>query len=200
MRTLPARGRGPSRRPAQYSAYESKFVSPNGALACDTTGTISLLNGIAPGTAVNERLGRIVVLDKLKLLIQDQVTPATGVDQFHRLLVVADKQPNGAALAITDVLDSVSTVAMPNLANRARFRILYDDLHQLNATGEPFSQRTYSLSIPLNLRVVYNAGVAGTVADIATNSLYFITIGSVAAGATAGSTTYQSRTSFHNGV
>ena len=34
----------------------------------------------------------------------------------------------------------------------------------------------------------YNAGVAGTIADIATNSLYLITIGQQNAGLTAGIT------------
>jgi hypothetical protein len=168
------------------------------AQACDTTGALNLLNGVVPGTAVNERLGRAIELESLELHLQDTVTGGTGVDQFHRILIVADRQPNGAALAITDVLDSVSVVSPINLANRARFTILWDEFHHLNATAEAGSQKAFYLSKSMkNLRVIFNSGVAGTIADIATNSVYILTIGSVGAGATAGSCTYRARIYYH---
>jgi hypothetical protein len=179
---------------------DQKASTPNSSLAVNTTGAVFLLDGFVPGTAIDQRLGRTVTLDCLEALIQDQVTSGTGVDQYHRILFVYDKQPNGAAFVITDVLDTTNTVSFPNLANRARFDILYDDLHHLNASAEPGSERTYSIRIPLNRRVIFNAGTAGTVADIVTGSLYILVLGNVAAGSTAGTLDIMARLFFHNSL
>ena len=132
----------------------------------------------------------------MELRVQNSVTSGTGVDQHHRFLLVLDSQTNGAAPAITDVLTSVSTLAYPNLNNRSRFRILLDKTVVLNASAEPFSHTFEKHFLPLNIAVTYNAGNTGTVADIATNSLYFIALGTQAAGATAGACTVASRVRF----
>jgi hypothetical protein len=185
----------------QLAQQDSKALSVSTTLACDGTGAVFLLNGIAPGYAIDQRLGRTIILDSISFRILDQVTPTTGLDQYHRILLVEDHQPNGAAPALTDILDSNSTVSMPNLANRARFRIIYDLLDKLNASTEPDSNKSFVVPrLPLNLRVVFNAGTAGTVADIVTNSLYLLVVGSLNAGVTAGFTTISSRIKFHNSI
>ena len=48
----------------------------------------------------------------------------------------------------------------------------------------------------LNHPVTFNAGDAGTVADITTGSLYFLVVGSEAAGATAGTVSGRVRVRF----
>ena len=115
----------------------------------------------------------------LSAILQFSVRTVTGIDQFHRYLIVRDKQANGGALAVTDVLDSVSVSAMLNLSNQHRFVILHDELVHLNAFAEPGSQVPFQRNFRVDSLVQYNSGTAGTVADIATNSLYFIFIGSV---------------------
>lgn len=177
-------------------APELKASDVNVSMAADTTGAILLLNGIDPGTALNQRIGRQILAKKLRLRLACVVTAATGADQTQRVMVVLDKQPNGVALAITDVLTSVGTTANYNLSNQARFKILFDRRVYLNATAEPFSAQLLDVSLGQKYVVQFNAGVAGTVADITTNSLYMITIGSNAAGATAGTVTGASRLRF----
>jgi len=149
-------------------------VSPN--TAADTGGAILLLNGIAPGTALNQRVGRQVLMTALKYHLYCNVTAATGIDQSHRLLIVRDKQANGAALAINDVIDGGST-SQYNLSNQARFEILMDKRYYLNASGEPGSGLVLDGTIRFNAVEQFNAGIAGTVADIATNSIYLIILG-----------------------
>jgi hypothetical protein len=115
---------------------------------------------------------------------------------MQRIVVVQDKQTNGAALAITDVFNAVQVNSLQNIYNAERFRILYDTRFMLNAYGEPISQRVVNFEIPLNVLTTYNTGNAGTVADINTNSLYLLVFGNVGAGATASTVTGNVRLSF----
>lgn len=175
------------------SAGELKSVDTASSLAVDTTGAILLLNGIALGDDINQRNGRQVTLRSITLRLQSAVTSGTGVDQQHRYLLVQDMQTNATALTIAQVLGSASTVAFPSLENRMRFKILLDEVLPLSASAESGSH-TYRVHYrPLNIVVTFNSGSAGTVADIVTNSLYFICMGTSAAGATAGTVVASAR-------
>lgn len=182
--------------PKYQSIAELKAVDGGATLTADTTGSIALINGIVPGVGFYQRIGRAVLLKKIRLNVTSTATTTTGIDQYQRLLVVLDHQSNAAALAITDVLTSANTIAFPNLINQKRFKILLDERFLLNAAAEPNSTRIWSFDKKVNVVVQFNEGTAGTVADIVTNSLYIISIGSVGAGATAGTQIYQSRVSF----
>jgi len=168
------------------STPEVKAVDTAMTINADTTGGVQLVDGLAPGSAVNQRIGRKVRLISAHMNWVLQVTPGTGVDQVQRCLVVMDHQTNGAALAITDVLTAVGTESLPNYSNTNRFTILLDRRFNLNATAEPGSRVVFDSNIPLHANVYFNTGTAGTVADIVKNSLYVIGLGSTAPGATAG--------------
>lgn len=176
---------------------ERKFVDVTQNVDANTTGGIQLLNGVVPGTAATQRIGRMIHLKALELYVLSKVTLTTGVDQFFRLLAVFDKQTNGAALAITDVLESVGTVSHRNLSYIDRFDILYDSTFHLNASAEPDSQKVTRVNIPLRGKITrYNTGTAGTVADITHGSLYFIVIGSEEPGVSDGNAAVVSRVIF----
>lgn len=125
----------------------------------------------------------------LSAILQYSVKAPTGIDQFHRYLIVRDKQANGGAPALTDVLTTVSVLAPLNVSYQHRFVILYDELVHLNASAEPGSQVPVKRQFIVDSLVQHNSGTAGTVTDIITNSLYFIFIGSVAPGTEDGSVT-----------
>jgi hypothetical protein len=179
-------------------SQESKFLTMYGGLSCDASGAILLLNGLHLGYAIDQRLGRSVLMDRIDMHLDSSVNASTGADQIQRILLVLDHQPNGAALTITDVLDSVNPISQPNLANRSRFVILHDDQFVLNASGEPYSQRVNSYHHMLNQKIVFNDGNAGDISDITTNSLYLITFSNVASGSASGSLSVGVRLSFHN--
>ncbi len=178
------------------SKPETKIIAVSSTMSSDTTGNIALLNGIQRGLDYHERLGRVIHMKSVTLKLFNYATAGTGVDQFQRVLVVLDKQSNGTALAIADVLTSAAVTSFDNLNYRERFVILHDSTIHCNATGEAGSQRFRKLTIGLGREVVFNSGNAGSVADIATNSLYLISIGSIAPGATAGSLQYATRVLF----
>lgn len=166
---------------------EWKFLDQSLTLNVDTTGTITLLNGLAPGTSASQRVGTKIAIRSLELRGRSTVASGAGIDQGCRFFFLLDKQSNGAAPAAGDFLAPATYLGMRNLANRKRFKILQDYFYPLSASGEDESARHFKVYIKFRrpLIVDYNAGTAGSIADIASNGLFLITLGSVAAGGTA---------------
>lgn len=167
---------------------EFKYIDTSGTWVNDTTGAVTLLNGCVPGDDAINREGRQITMRSLECKLTNFATATTGLDQFHRVLIVLDKQANGAAPAITDILVTNNVSAPRNLNNSKRFKILMDKRFYLNAAGEAGTAKIWKKYKKLLIPVQFNNGTAGTVADIITNSLYLVTLGNVAAGGSAGST------------
>lgn len=176
--------------PRAFSRGEWKYVDTSLSQDFNVTPSMTLLNGLAPGTSASTRIGMKVDFRSIEMKGRLLTTPGTGVEQVIRAMIVLDRQPNGVApTAITDILVGASTITPRNLANRKRFKILWDKILPMGATsvstGTPTSRvlKLYK-KFKKPITTEYNTGVAGTIADISTNSLYFITYGSVAAGDT----------------
>lgn len=129
-----------------------------------------------------------VTVRSVELRLYFGATPATGIDQVHRWQIFMDRQANGAAPAVGGHLVANNVYAMRSLATRKRYKILVDKTYNIDAVGEPGSFRTAKFYMKFKRPIIteYNAGVAGTIADIVSNSLFFYCVGTVAAGATAG--------------
>jgi len=155
--------------------------------AVDTTTAVDLVNGIARGDELDQRIGRELTMRSVQIDMVTKATAGTGIAQQHRILLVYDRQTNATALTAVQVLTGATVYSPRNLENRRRFKILMDKKFQLNASGESGSERMFKFYRRLAHPVTFNSGDAGTVADITTGSLYLIYIGSIAAGATAGS-------------
>jgi len=150
----------------------------------DTTGTVTLLNGVAVGTDFTDRVGRKILMKSL--FIRGCIGPVDNdtADNASRLLIVYDMQANGVAPAITDVLKSSSPYAQLNLNNRDRFKVLVDKLwncgKSINTATQAVSNSptVYSWKRYIRMsREVLFQGTAATVASIATGSVYLITLG-----------------------
>lgn len=139
-----------------------------------TTWTINTLNDCAQGTTATTRIGRKILMKSIN--IQGVVATSTG--NTARILIVYDKQPNGAVPLATDVLTSNTLMAMQNLDNRDRFIILADifpyDQEENIANPSASSGFGWKRYIKCNLETIYN-GTLGTIADITTGSLLIMT-------------------------
>jgi len=186
-----ARGMNQAVRGLQIARGEFKSVDVNLNGACDTTagGRMVLLNGMARGDDISGRNGREVVMKSIEAKFNLYVTAGTGVDQTHRVVIFYDRQANGAAPVMLDVLSAATAYAPRNLENRRRFKIIYDRTVPLNASAEAGSHKVLRFYRRLNHPTTFNAGNAGTVADITTGSFYMLFYGNIAAGATAGAAT-----------
>lgn len=175
--------------------FKSIYTAP-ASYASNTGTVVQLINGLTQGAGIGQRIGQEILMRSVQLNAVSVATAGTGTDQRARILLVYDRQANGGAPAMTDVLESASEVAMRNLQNRKRFKILMDKCIHLNATGESDSEITWRFYRKLRHPVTFNAGNAGTVADIATGSMYLMFYGSNGAGATAGSCLLSARIRF----
>lgn len=184
----------------QPSKAEFKFVDvASTTTAANSTGSVVLLNGIARGDSVSERTGRQVTMRSVYLQYELYATVGTGLNQIHRVMLVLDKQVNATTPSVADIVSSGDVRGFRNLDNRNRFAILIDrhyEIAQSTTTGTHQFDKIYRR---LNTITTYNNGDAGTVADIKTNALFLVILGSEGAGTTAGSVLHNSRVRYNDG-
>lgn len=154
---------------------ELKFVDTNiaGGATGITIGVQGLLNGLVPGSNASQRIGRKVVMKSVYLRYRIQLAATTVGGGKMRLMLVYDKQSNAAAPAITDILLTNNWTSPNNLSNRDRFTVLCDHISDCISVGGDFlaSGEIYK---KVNLETFFNAGVAGTIGDITSGSLYLL--------------------------
>lgn len=96
------------------------------------------------------------------------------------MIVYLDKQANGAAAVVTDVLETASIDSFRNLANSGRFQVLKDRVVTLNATGGNFGSGGYG-SFLYGQSIKWNKGkmnvplefssTVGTLTELRSNNL-----------------------------
>lgn len=141
-----------------------------------TTGTFHLMNGMAKGTSDGQRVGQQVRFKSLQ--VRPRITiNASATQTFIRLIVFIDRQPNAATPALDDILEN--TTASLNSPLEVdyfrRFSVIWDKLFTVY-TDKPIIIRKFFKR--RDFRTRYDASDAGTIADIATNSLYALWISS----------------------
>lgn len=158
----------------------------------DTTGTITLVNGVAEGTGADQRVGRVVFNKAYSVLGKVSYEgSATTQSQGVRIALVWDKFPGGDLPTILDIYDSVNAKSFTKLDSRARFTVLKDVTWALSAHNTTSSTLMYSggptaylVDFTVNLgdrRTIYS-GTGATVGSIQTGALYMLTMGDEAQG------------------
>lgn len=168
----------------------------------DTTGSVTLLNTVAQGAAVTQRVGKKIVMKGLQCrgIIYNN-SAATVNDVAY--MIVYDKRPTGALPSITDILVSASSQSMNNDANAGRFSILKRCDEVLIGNSSAVTNLTEgsikSADWWLDLKgreVVYKAAATGAIGDIEQGALYLVTVGATAAGTSAAAATLAFRMRF----
>ena len=179
---------------AQLDAYSTSITALNNSISpastygagialepsCTQVGVC--LNALSLGAGLNQRIGRKIQMRSIKLdillqapgvwtasgLLGATVAPAAASQVSPvRLLLVYDRQTNGAPVNAGDVLapigasglggaTSVGVCSSNNLNNRSRFLTIYDKVYHLNSVDSPY--RKVSIYKKLNLPVIYNSG------------------------------------------
>lgn len=170
------------------------------------------------GTAINNRVGRKVAVQKIKIrgiLNVPAQADQTGLDSSAvvRLVLVQDKQSNGGQMQGEELMQAPATAtarlanqSFQSLANFGRFRVLKDmsiKLEQPQAVSDAANNYdsggyTKPFKISINFRkpviVHFNATDGGTFADIVDNSFHLIAQASTIS--TAPTISYNCRTVF----
>lgn len=135
-----------------------------------TTATLQLLNGIQQGASEVQRIGRSVDMVSLTYKWVGYLAPTTTGASPLRLLIVYDKQPNGAALTALNVLQIDSIESLMNLSFSKRFIILVDEEVECIGTSGPqawFKKGFRTLNLPAEFQ-----GTSGAITGIETGSVY----------------------------
>lgn len=177
---------GPQNRRAAENNYVDVAVV---AKAVDTTGTIALLNTVAQGASINQRIGKKYFLKSCQMR-GEIANNAAATYGTCVVLLVWDTKPTGSLPAITDILVSASSYSFNNDNNTDRFRILrrYDNVlvgAPSATTGTSDSAKNMDDFIKINKPVICKAAGTGAIGDIEEGALYCVTVGSAAAGTSA---------------
>lgn len=181
------------------AAGEKKVIDINRATySIEETGTtLTLLNGCVAGSQNFNRIGRKIQPTSIQIRgflvnADDTIFPT-----FVRMVVVFDRQANGAAPTWANIMTSQNIAGttsstyldMVNLDNRDRFVILRDRIFGVGPVNNTATQSYASGDNPVlvseyirlpGLETVYNAGTAGTIGDITSGSIYVFWIASQA--------------------
>lgn len=189
--------RAPLRTGGWYGSYskrgrsELKYVdTDNIPGAVGSTGSVTLLNGVASGTGVNERVGRQNTNKSYfgRFGFYPSSTTSAPLGTIVRIIVFFDSQTNSSASppAVGDVLEATAWDSPMNLNNRERFKILLEFKITVGATTYTTGALTAGSPVPrvkevyrkLNLTTTYS-GVGASTSSIATGGIFLLAIANV---------------------
>lgn len=193
------RERGRMRIAGFYGRYsgatpETKFfdqdindaaVIANGTIFTNASAESSLLR-IAQGNTESTRIGRKITIKSILWrweLTLIATANESNTNDVVRIILYLDKQTNGAAAGITDILETDDFQSFNNLANKSRFRTLMDKTIVMNSSAGSGRGTTDSLSFgahqrvgtffkTCNIPIEYdNAATDGSLATIRSNNI-----------------------------
>jgi len=152
----------------------------------DATGEVlsgGQLNLIPQGTAQSERVGRLVVVKSILfhgILTYAPGAAANAADGIF-MYVVLDRQANKAVAAVADVFTSTDlSVALPNLDNERRFKILKRVFVPFNpgagvTTAYNYTVRLLDYYVKCNIPLEFdNSATTGAIGTITSNNIFVI--------------------------
>ncbi len=163
---------------------ETKFHDVNLVDASiSQSGTITAsINLIAQGTGESQRVGRKITITQINWRFDILLSPSTAAaatSETVRVIMFQDKQANGAGIGTTDLLETDNYQSFNNLANRKRFRTLFDRYYDMNAlagggdgTTEDYGEMilTDSLYKKVNIPLEFDS-TAGVITELTSNNI-----------------------------
>lgn len=202
---LPRRAYAGSRVPLRSGGYtpnahERKvFDITNTIYQANSTPSVVNQFAMTQGTDFNQRIGRKVIIKSIQcrgMCVGEGAKALAMVGaaaQYIRCIMLVDMQPNGSLPTAANILASATDpTSFMNLDNRDRFKVIWDKKFVL----DPFIFQTgtnlgYSCSNQIkqfdiykkcNIEVIFNNVNGGTIADIQSGSIIFLSLGTTAAG------------------
>lgn len=201
----------------EVKAYDSTLA----ATAIGSTATFVLLNGGIFGTGMYNHVGSAIKMKSLDMRLNIGYNPGGSVasDDYIRVIIFYDKNPQFAAPALADVLQDVSQSGASfndcfcgiNETNRNRFVILWDQAFGSATLGSTATGAI--ISADQNLRNRGNERIfiklhgaptrykstgagAGNITDISEGALFFMAIGQNAGTSIALQAAFRCRVKF----
>jgi len=196
---------------------------PVNTVTFDTTGNIGSINMIQAGSSYFNRIGRRIEMKSVHF--KGEITLVSGVQStttdYTRIILVYDRQTNGALPAIADIIQTTSQAGTntttsfsgTNLNYRDRFIILKDiklvlpEVTQANGVVSTTAMidpmhcfNNIEFFIPLKSLVTqFRADSSpAVIGDIATGGLYLVFFGSIANATAMWQCSWETRLRFHD--
>jgi len=212
--------RMPARLVASASEIKAVDITATGYLA-NSTGVVTPLNLIATGSSFFNRIGRRVEMKSIRISGTMEPLRTNVALDYIRLMIVYDRQTNGALPSMADILQSTAqngtnttnSYSGINLNNRDRFIILRDlrivpptetdtagVITNLGAIDPITTLTNIDLYVKLKgLLTQYKADSSpAVIGDIATGGLFLVTFGLIAAGSEGWGFELESRLRFND--
>jgi len=156
---------------------EKKVVDiGNGNFGINSVGTITAINLIQTGSSYYQRVGRKINMTSVEIRGSIFSAGATPTAETARLMILYDKQPNGAFPAIGDILldqpaGTTNLQASINIANKSRFVFIRDQFFTIDpGVGQEYILKLYAKG---RWETEYGSN-AGNIGDIKTGALYML--------------------------
>ncbi len=184
---------GPKYSTALEHKWRDSTIAASTPNRNETAPVISFVGGIGQGNGDEDRIGNQITIHSIAFKIAGRPQAGTDAPVSYRIFLVYDRQTNGAAPIITDLLTSTTTpFSFNNMDNRFRFKTLWTSgLFQLEHEASASGQELYWTEVFMNCHLPVQYGTTGAnVGDIQTGSLHMVWI-SNAATAAANAHTFQ---------
>lgn len=172
--------------------FFDKVQGLTGDLSAGTVISNGLIAGLAQGTGEEDRIGRKIIVKSLyirgHLKIDDHVAVTFGNSQMVRIMIIEDRQCNGANATQSELFEAIPGAthlmnSVNNLANKNRFKTHYDKVIPMNYTtlafgdtaGNIYSQgyyRPFKFYKKMNLPIEFSGTGTSTIANIQSNNLF----------------------------
>lgn len=147
-------------------------------------------NLVAQGTAEDERIGRKIIVRSIAARFQIQLPSGTNQADLTggdttRIIIFIDKQCNGVATAVLDLLETAVFDSFRNLSNQNRFVILSDRFFTFNrlvamtdgtnTASTPTVIKDWRFYKKLNLPIEFDS-TSGAITGIQSNCIQYLYI------------------------
>ncbi len=173
-------------------------IAANGTIFTNGSAEASLLR-IAEGNGESQRIGRKITVRQINWRFTIMLPEGDGLanpknSTTIRVILYLDKQANGAAATVTDILETDDWQSFNNLANSKRFRTLMDRTYDVmpkagggNGTTSDWAEDRISDSLykKVNIPIEYdNSAVTGALATIRSNNINMLILSDTSLDAT----------------
>jgi len=157
-----------------------------------TTGDFFLLNGVTQGPGDHEMIGEDHISTSIQirghLAANSTIVNPSVSSRTVRIMVFYDRQSNGAAPVVADLLNNVFAggqliYAPYNEDNQERFKFVYDKIKVINPQwGNDAGTAQQNTLVPIKFKrklgrkVLYKDAPDGTIATINTNALWLFVL------------------------
>ncbi len=156
---------------------EKKFVDTDNNVSQDDTITIAPLTLIGQGDSSSSREGNKVVFKTMQLKYSWKLNTAASSGGRMRVMIILDKQANGAVFTAGDLLASTALgtaiVSPLNLDGQFRFRVLYNKVTTLSPQGMEVAYKTLFKKINIPARY---SGSGGSQSNILSQGIYILSV------------------------